>query len=252
LGKVFLTLKDYSNAKTQLLTVVNSGKNILLPRVQDVFAVSNENNKEILFSVQFTSGVNGNSEGSLMYQQFSPSATVSGAKGHNLPTLSLYNLYAANDLRRGVYVNLASTGAPFNNKLSAPPSTVITDGPSDFVVLRYADVVLMQAEVEKELSNTGQAATYLNMIRTRAGLANTNAVSQSDLREAIALERRLELVGEGHRWFDLLRTGTAVAVMNKWFKDNNILITIDQHDLLMPVPQSQVNTDPAIKQNPGY
>ncbi|PWK79810.1 putative outer membrane starch-binding protein [Mucilaginibacter oryzae] len=251
LGKVYLTLKDYTNAETQLLAVVNSGKHALLTRPQDVFAVNNENNKEIIFAVQFTSGVNGNSEGSIMFQQFSPSATVTGAKGHNLPTLSLYNLYASNDLRKGVYVTLAPSGAPFDNKLTAP-TTIITDGPSDFVVLRYADVILMLAEIENELGNTAQAVAYLNSIRSRAGLANTTAGNQADLRDAIVLERRLELIGEGHRWFDLLRTGTAVNVMNKWFKDNNILITIDQHNLLMPVPQSQINTDPAIKQNPGY
>ncbi|AYL94402.1 RagB/SusD family nutrient uptake outer membrane protein [Mucilaginibacter celer] len=251
LGKVYLTLKDYTNAETQLQAVVNSGRHVLMAKPQDVFAVSNENNKEIIFAVQFTSGLNGNSEGSIMFQQFSPSATVTGAKGHNLPTLSLYNLYTAGDLRKGVYVTLAPTGAPFDNKLTAP-TTVITDGPSDFVVLRYADVLLMLAEVENELGNSSQAATYLNTIRSRAGLDNTAASSQADLRDAIALERRLELIGEGHRWFDLLRTGTAISVMNKWFKDNNILITIDQHNLLMPVPQSQINTDPAIKQNPGY
>ena len=251
LGKVYLTLKDYPNAETQLLAVVNSGKHSLLSRVQDVFAVSNENNKEIIFSVQFASGVNGNSEGSTMYQQFSPSATVSGAKGHNLPTQSFYNLYTSNDLRKGVYVAVTSAGVPYNNKLS-PPTTVITDGPSDYVVLRYADVLLMLSEIENEMGNITGAATYLNQIRNRAGLANTLAVTQADLRNAIALERRLELIGEGHRWFDLLRTGTAITVMNQWFKDNNILITIDQHNLLMPIPQSQVNTDPAIKQNPGY
>lgn len=252
LGKVYLTLKDYPNAKTQLLTVVSSGRHSLLSRVQDVFALTNENNKEIIFAVQFASGINGNTEGSVMFQLFSPSATVSGAKGHNLPTLSLYNLYAANDLRKNVYVTLAPTGAPFDNKLSAPPGNVITDGPSDFVVLRYADVILMLAETENELGNAGPAADDLNMIRNRAGLANTNVASQTALRDAIAQERRLELIGEGQRWFDLLRTGTAIPVMNQWFKDNNILITIDQHNLLMPVPQSQVNTDPAIKQNPGY
>jgi hypothetical protein len=251
LGKVYLTLKDYAGAQTQLLAVVNSGKHVLLSKPQDVFAVSNENNKEIIFAVQFTSGLNGNSEGSLMFQQFSPSATVTGAKGHNLPTLSLYNLYAANDLRKGVYVTLAPTGAPFDNKLSAP-TTIITDGPSDYVVIRYADVLLMLAEAENELGNTNPAAGYVNSIRTRAGLANTTASTQASLRDAIALERRLELIGESQRWFDLLRTGTAVTVMNKWFKDNNILITIDDHNLLMPVPQSQINTDPAIKQNPGY
>lgn len=252
LGKVYLTLKDYPNAKTQLLTVVNSGKHALLSKVQDVFAVSNENNKEIIFAVQFASGVNGNSEGSIMYQQFSPSATIGGAKGHNLPTLSLYNLYSATDQRKNVYVTLASTGAPFDNKLSPPPGNVLTDGPSDFVVLRYADVILMLAETENELGNAAPAATYLNMIRNRAGLANTDATSQITLRDAVAQERRLELIGEGHRWFDLLRTGTAIPVMNQWFKDNNILIAIDQHNLLMPVPQSQVNTDPSILQNPGY
>lgn len=252
LGKVYLTLKDYPNAEAQLLTVVNSGRHTLLGKVQDVFALTNENNKEIIFAVQFASGINGNSEGSVMFQLFSPSATVSGAKGHNLPTLSLYNLYAANDLRKNVYVTLAPTGAPFDNKLSAPAGNVITDGPSDFVVLRYADVILMLAETENELGNAGPAAGYLNMIRNRAGLTNTAATSQTALRDAIAQERRLELIGEGHRWFDLLRTGTAIQVMNQWFKDNNILTTIDQHNLLMPVPQSQVNTDPAIKQNPGY
>lgn len=251
LGKVYLTLQDYPNAETQLLAVVNSGKHGLLSKVQDVFAVSNENNNEIIFSVQFASGVNGNSEGSTMYQQFSPSATVSGSKGHNLPTQSFYNLYTSNDLRRGVYVAVTAAGVPYNNKLSVP-TTVITDGPSDFVVLRYADILLMLGEVENELGNATSAAAYLNQIRNRAGLANTLAVKQADLRDGIALERRLELIGEGHRWFDLLRTGTALTVMNQWFKANNMLITIDQHNLLMPIPQSQVNTDPAIKQNPGY
>ncbi|SEB04129.1 RagB/SusD family nutrient uptake outer membrane protein [Pedobacter hartonius] len=251
LGKVYLTLRDYTNAKAQLSAVLNSGKHSLMSRPQDVFAVANENNNEILFAVQFTSGVNGNAEGSSMFQQYSPSATVTGAKGHNLPTLNLYNLYASNDLRKGVYVTLASTGSPFDNKLTAP-TTIITDGPSDFVVLRYADVLLMLAETENELANTAAAAQYLNMIRTRAGLTGTAAVSQAGLRDAIALERRLELIGEGHRWFDLLRTGTALQVMNQYFRDNNIQITIDQHHLLMPVPQSQVNTDPSIKQNIGY
>jgi len=251
LGKVYLTLKDYASAETLLSTVVNSNKYDLMNRPQDVFALTNENNKEIIFAVQFASGINGNSEGSLMFQIYSPSATVTGAKGHNLPTLNLYNLYAANDLRKGVYVKLASTGAPFINKLSAP-TTIITDGASDFVVLRYADVLLMLAETENELEDTTHAAIHLNMVRTRAGLSGTTAVSQGDLRDAIDLERRLELIGEGHRWFDLLRTGTALSVMNQYFKDNNILITIDEHNLLMPIPQSQVNTDPAIKQNPLY
>ncbi len=250
LGKVYLTLKDYPAAKTQLLAVFNSRKYVLLPNVADVFSATNENNKEIIFSVQFASGVNGNSEGSTMYQQFSPSATVSGAKGHNLPTRSLYNLYGGTDLRKGTYVALATTGVPYNNKLKKP--TVIADGGSDVVVLRYADVLLMLAEVENELKNPDGAKNYLNPVRTRTGLLPTSATTEQDMRLAIALERRLELVGEGHRWFDLLRTGQAIEVMNAWFKVSNVPITVDEHDLLLPVPLGQTNTDPSIIQNPGY
>ncbi|WP_198424742.1 RagB/SusD family nutrient uptake outer membrane protein [Spirosoma endbachense] len=175
---------------------------------------------------------------------------MSGAKGHNLPTKSLYALYTAADKRRGTFITATTSGIPWSRKLAQP--AVITDGGSDVVVLRYADALLMLAEVENELGNTTAAATNLNLIRTRAGLANTTAASQANLRIAIDLERQLELVGEGYRWFDLLRSGTAISVMNAWFKTNNILITIAAKDLLMPIPQSQIDTDPAIKQNPGY
>ncbi|TAE29610.1 MAG: RagB/SusD family nutrient uptake outer membrane protein [Cytophagales bacterium] len=250
LAKVLLTQKNYAEARTLLLAVVASGRHTLLPDPATVFSITNENNREIIFAVQFASGVNGNTEGSTMFQQFAPSGTVSGAKGHNLPTKSLYALYATTDKRRGTYLTATASGIPWGRKLTQP--TVITDGGSDVVILRYADVVLMLAEVENELGNATAAATNLNLIRTRAALANTTATTQTTLRAAIDLERRLELVNEGHRWFDLLRTGTAIQVMNDWFKANNILVTITAKDLLMPIPQSQIDTDPAIKQNPGY
>lgn len=251
LGKVYLTLKEYSNAETVLLAVVNSGKHRLMTNPADVFSISNENNAEIIFAVQFASGINGNTEGSTMFQQFSPSGTQSGAKGHNLPTKSIYNLYTATDKRKGTYIDVTASGTPYCKKLSLP-TTVITDGGSDVVVLRYADVLLMLAETENELKNTTAAIPYLDSIRIRAGLTATTALTEDDVRAAIDLERRLELIGEGQRWFDLLRTGTAITVMNKWFSDNGILTTIDIHNLLMPVPQAQIDTDPTVEQNKGY
>ncbi|WP_238387639.1 RagB/SusD family nutrient uptake outer membrane protein [Pararcticibacter amylolyticus] len=129
---------------------------------------------------------------------------------------------------------------------------MITDGGSDIVVLRYADVLLMLAETQNEQNNIEEARKYLNPVRNRAGLQDSPASTKDEMRAAIALERRLELVGEGHRWFDLLRTGDAVSVMNQWFKDSGVPITVDKHHLLLPVPIGQVNTDPAIVQNPGY
>ena len=250
LAKVYLTQQSYAAALPLLQAVVSSGRHALQANPADVFSLTNENNSEIIFAVQFASGVNGNSEGSIAFQQFSPSGTVSGAKGHNLPARALYSLYAATDRRRGTYVAVTSAGTPFLRKLTAP--AVVTDGGSNAVVLRYADVLLMLAEVQTELNSLPEAAANLSLVRTRAGLAATAANTPADLRAAIALERRLELIGEGHRWFDLLRTGTAVSVMNSFFQASNILTTIGPNNLLMPVPQSQVNTDPSILQNPGY
>lgn len=250
LAKVYLTQKNYSAALPLLQAVVATGRHALQSSPATVFALNNENNSEIIFAVQFASGLNGNTLGSIMFQQFSPSGTVSGAKGHNLPTKQLYALYNTTDRRRGTYLDVTSAGTPYLKKLAAP--TVITDGGSDFVVLRYADVLLMLAEVQNELANTTDAATNLNLIRTRAGLAATTATTQATLRAAIDLERRLELVGEGHRWFDLQRSGNAVAVMNAYFQSTGTLITVNSNELVLPIPQSQVNTDPSILQNTGY
>ena len=251
LGKVYLTLNDWSNAKTNLQAVVDGNKYALLTDPAQVFNINNKNNAEIIFAVQFAAGVNGNTEGSPMAQQYSPSGTIANAKGHNIPTLSLYNLYANNDLRKNAYLGLTSNNVPYYKKLVVNTVNPI-DGGSNFVVLRYADVLLMLAEANNEMNNISDAAKYLNMIRQRAGLNNTQASTQSTLRDSISLERRFELVGEGHRWFDLVRTGTAVSVMNAWFKANQFNITIDSHQLLQPVPQSQIDTDPSIKQNSGY
>lgn len=251
LGRVYLTLNKYSEARTQLQAVVNSGKFKLLPNVTDVFSIDNENNGEIIFSVQFASGVNGNTEGSNAFSQFSPSGTVSNAKGHNLPTYSLYNLYSDQDLRKGVYLSATDIGTPYLKKLTPNPKNS-EDGGSDWVVLRYADVVLMLAEVENKLNSTPAAIELLNSIRSRAGLPNTTATTTVDVDKAIEQERRLELVGEGHRWFDLVRSGKAISTMNAYFISEGKNITIDEHDLLFPVPQTVIDTDLVITQNTGY
>ena len=113
-------------------------------------------------------------------------------------------------------------------------------------------MILKYAEALNETGSTVDAIPYLNMVRNRAGLGNTTATSQSDVRAALEMERRLEFIGEGHRWLDLKRYGTALQTMNDWFAANSINVTIDDTKLLLPVPQSQIDTDPAITQNPGF
>jgi len=252
LGKVLLTQKKYAESLTYLSQVEPLGYQ-LLPDAAKIFDVTNENNAEIIFDVQFASGLNGNSEGSTAFQMFSPSGSVSGAKGHNLPTKEVYNLYSAGDTRRSAYIGLTSSGIPFSKKL-VKTSNTIADGGSNCVVIRLADVFLMMAECYARQNDAANANIYLNKIKKRAGIAEVNFSAASVLLDEIDRERRLEFVGEGQRWFDLVRTGKAVSVMKNYFANNPGYSTaqIDSHHLLMPVPQGQINTDPAIKQNPGY
>lgn len=252
LGKVQLTQKNYSGALSTLKQIESLNYSLLNDATK-IFDVSNKNNSEIIFDVQFASGINGNSEGSNAFQQFSPSGTVSGAKGHNLPTREIYNLYQAGDKRRDAYIGLTSSGIPYSKKL-VKTSNTIADGGNNWVVLRLADVYLMIAESAAEVSDFSTANLYLNKIKTRAGVSAVALNSKDALLSEIEKERRLELIGEGHRWFDLVRTGKALSVMTNHFNNTPGYSTakISEHNLLMPIPQSQINTDSAIKQNPGY
>ncbi|MDO6821293.1 RagB/SusD family nutrient uptake outer membrane protein [Zobellia sp. 1_MG-2023] len=245
LGKVHLTLGDYSAAKESLLKVVNSNAHDLIA-VDKVFSVDNELNEELIFVVQYASGINSNGEGSDAYRMFNPTGRqdggMAGTKGHGVLKPDFFALYDDADTRKGVFVGQLESGLAYNNKI-AVPTTVIGDSPSDWVVLRYADVLLMLAEIENELGNTVEATTYLNEIRNRADLGDySGGTDKASLFAEIDLQRRLELVWEGHRWFDLLRQGRAQSVLG---------IT-DANKLLLPLPASQIAADPALVQNPGY
>ncbi|MEY8760482.1 RagB/SusD family nutrient uptake outer membrane protein [Chryseobacterium tongliaoense] len=252
LGKVLMTRNKYTEALPYLQQVEPLGYS-LLSDVTKIFDPANKNNAEIIFDVQFTSGLNGNTEGSQAYQMFSPSGFVSGAKGHNLPTKEVYNIFTSGDNRRNAFIGLTPNGVPYSKKLMKT-SDAIADGGSNIVVLRLADVYLLMAECYAKANDFTNSNLYLNKIKTRAGLSPVNLTGQQQLADEIALERRKELVGEGHRWFDLVRTGKAVQVMTAHFQNTPGYNTavIKDYNLLMPVPQGQINTDPAIKQNPGY
>jgi len=253
LGDVYLTKRNFTAALSQLEAVVNSEKYTLMPSTSQIFGEANEGNSEILFEVQFASGLNGNSEGSSAGSQFRPSGTTANAKGHNLPSTAFVSSYEANDTRSFDYVGKAEgNDFYFSLKYEVSP-TGANDGGSDHMVIRYADVVLKYAEALNENDQTDNAIVQLNRIRTRAGLLGTTAISKEDVRTAIQQERRFEFIGEGHRWFDLKRYGTAVTIMNAFFANTGKNIVINENNLILPIPQSQLDTDPDyIKQNLGY
>ena len=115
----------------------------------------------------------------------------------------------------------------------------------------------MYAEILNEEVATPPAAaiTILNRIRKRAGVADITPATKEAFKLAMEQERQWEFCGEGLRWHDLVRTGRALEVMNKHVTDNAIPIkrSVDEHDLLYPIPQKELLINPGFwKQNTGY
>jgi len=119
------------------------------------------------------------------------------------------------------------------------------------VVLRYADVALMLAEANYHAGNASAAIPYVNMIRNRAGLANTTATSGTALRDAIYKEREREFAYEFKVWTDLKRGYSAAEIKAKMAADG--ATEYDDTDLLLPIPHTQWLLNPeGLYQNPGY
>lgn len=140
-------------------------------------------------------------------------------------------------------------GVPMNTDMQGGGSYGL-----DYPVIRKADAVLLLAEAlnEEGYSADGEAFELLNRVRSRAGLAaltSADLADQDAFREAIFEERRLELALEGHRWFDLQRSGTAAEALAE------VGIAFQPFQLLYPLPQSEIDAfqdDTRFRQNEGY
>ena len=241
LGKVYLTQGDFQKAAAKLNEVRGYQ---LLPNFADVFDQSNKNNAEIVFAVSYDKNVPG--EGHAPW--------FSNGVSEIVPA-SLLNTYDAADTRLPLV-----TAQPDPAGTLMPGKFLDVElnrqRGNDFPVLRYSDVLLMRAEALNEVAYdsdvNGDAFKLLNQVRTRAKLTaytNTDLTNQQEFREAVLLERKFELALEFDRWFDLIRTGTAISEMAK------VGQTITAKDLLFPIPQSEieiVNNPSGFPQNPGY
>lgn len=120
--------------------------------------------------------------------------------------------------------------------------------------IRLADIILMEAEACAYKGQNDKAAQLVNMIRNRVGLGNINA--NGDMIEKVLHERRLELALEGQRWFDLCRNGKVEKYMNAVYaKDAGRLAQkriFDENSYLLPIPQSALDQNNNLEQNPGY
>ncbi|GAB3893890.1 RagB/SusD family nutrient uptake outer membrane protein [Larkinella knui] len=126
-----------------------------------------------------------------------------------------------------------------------------TDGNSNVVVFRLAEMYLIRAEARAQqgkLAGANGAVSDINVLRARAKAANVSATNQADILATVERERQYELAFEGHRWYDLVRTGRAQAVMSAFSPNWNARYE------RWPVPQTEIQRNPALKgaQNPGY
>jgi len=254
LGKVYLANNSPELAEMTLRKVI--GEYTWANSYIDIFGVANENGPESIFEVQFESNVNGNSEGSAFAAKFTAQSNP-GSKGNNLITQDLIASFEASDLRRNEIISDRENALlHISNKYVDDNRSVLEDGSNNVIVLRYTDVLLSLAEAlnMQSYAASGEAFDLLNTIRTRAGipnLDNTTLTNKTEFTAALLEERRHEFFHELHRWFDLKRIGDPVAVMNAHFLGTGNTIDID--DLLLPIPQAQIDSDPDyMTQNPGY
>lgn len=276
LAKVYLTTKKYPEAKTLLWDLLqNAGQYNLLTNYKSIFGVNNETNNEIMYSVRFKSNTNGIGNTFTFNMD-----KLSGSVGYR----------AASDFRGNTPFPTADSirktqtflnGGPYYGTSwycggkYLDPGSPRNDGGTDFIVLRYADIIMMYAEVENEINGNTPLTTadltdpnsrlfQLNRIRTRAAgpvpaavptyvPSSSSVNSKANFLKTIKAERRREFGMEDQRWFDLLRWDDAITAMNTHFTSRALGIVVEPYQALYPIPQREIDISQGVmKQNPGY
>lgn len=278
LADIYLTLAPdhneyYSNVVTLCDQVAALGYDLTQCNYEDNFDATINNGKESIFEVQYSGNTEydfwgNNPQSSWLSTFMGPrnSDFVAGSYGWNQPTEEFMSQYEEGDKRKDLTVlyegcpdfdgkayksSYSITG--YNVRKFLVPKSVSPEYntcPANFVVYRYADVLLMKAEALNELGQTSAAAEPLNIVRRRAGLPAVSGLSQADMREKIIHERRIELAFEGHRWFDMIRINHGEYAISFLKSIGKSRVTKDR--LLFPIPQTEMDANQLMTQNPGY
>jgi hypothetical protein len=280
LAKVYLTQQDWTNAATTAGQVMTSGRYTLLAQWKDNFKIATEIiNSESIFEINYD-GANDPGAGSV-HTLFSLPGDYPGGDAYGLMYIppSLRNVFASSDTRgnggtfivsphvntRGDTVTWADPPGPaFNKYLDETDAQNMSTRAwvaqsNNWIVLRYADVLLMYAEAVNEggPATAGTAEAALNLVRARAGIASVSGLTQAAFRDSVRLERRREFVFEGHRWFDLSRWGILDATIRAKTTELQTLAPGETtiHGVpsnLLPIPQAERDINPNLTQNPGW
>ena len=288
LGRTYLLTGDYAAALAEFEALDGPDYNyMLLGNYRDIFNPTNKNNAESVFEIQYDPTLAGQPDVGGLFAQIlpwndenalSPSNVVTS--GIYMPTPDVIETYEDGDQRfeasiawfekegNSQYPEIAfGDELPYLNKFYWP-DFVDSDGQMNmnWVVFRFADVLLSAAEAAWRLGNEAGATEYLNRVRARAGLPPVNLgnfsgeTTGSALGDAILKERSVELLGEGHYWLDLKRFGDDVALKvmrahGEKFRARDSktadVYNIEEYKLLYPIPPREVVLG-NLQQNEGW
>ena len=275
LAKVYLTLGNDYQKVVDLCEEVEALGYQLNADYSDNFNPQKKNGQESLFEVQYYGKTNydfwsNENQASWLSAFMGPrnSNMVAGGYGWNQPTAEFVAQYEPGDLRKdktilyegcptfdGINYRSSYSTTGYNVRKFLVPKSISMDfntSPANFVVLRFADILLMKAEALNELGRTTDAEEPLYEVRKRAGLINRadiEGLSRDEMREKIIHERRIELAFEGERWFDLVRLKNNYAL--NFLRSIGKLNVTEKH-LLFPIPQEEIEANGNLTQNPGY
>ena len=242
LTQVYMWRKEYQNAATAADLVLDNSLYSLVSMADwsNIFTTgfSNESIFEVGYNDVQTNGLR------ILY--------ALGADSDYFPSEKFRNSFEDGDLRKSKIYDTTAVqprkiwkyfGEGFNDESPEPSS-------NNIVLARLADIMLLKAEALNELGQTDEALDLLNTIRTRAGLPDLDEAgaieAYGDLQTAILHERSIELSFEGHRWFDLVRTGKAIDIMQP------LSGLSDEANLLWPLHEDALNRNPNLDQNSFY
>lgn len=258
LAKVYATQEphDWEKVNDYCQAVMDGGYS-LLPEYDQLWDNAHENSSESIFEINYFGGGVDHNWGTQMFRGLD-------WKKFNIPSNDLVAAFNAEGdaIRKNasiIFLNVTGKWSdnhwpqnnyPFLNKYRQ----FVSPSDQNYIFIRLADIMLLKAEALNELGDLSGAKALVDQIRARVDLSPTPANSKDAMRLAIEKERRLELAFEGHRWFDLKRTGRAITVINA-VKDGagaSLGYNLTETRLIWPVPQAELDKNVNLSQNPGY
>ena len=285
LAKIYMQQQKFEEAEPLLQDIVNSNEYELLPSYADNFSENNTVNKEAVFVINFLhDGPAIESNFHVRHQGFSPREKL-GTYGDIQPTQFVYESFLQEldvdgnpDPRLDVTLfhpgstelfidqpyswwepqfrnpEINTAYFKYSEQEFIDGFATKFDGGTDFILIRYADVLLLYAETLNEMGKTSEAYTYVDLVRQRVNMEPLSTaqpgLSKDQFLEQLKHERVVELSGEVTRFFDLKRWGMYNA--SNAIRDPNFETFVNGRSEIQPIPQSELDLNSNLIQNPGY